>query len=146
MHDRAHRIMSDGDTPKDVAYAVATQQAHATKKSPKDFKTAKGVRVAKRKYDEPKTYQKTAEATKLATLYALLDELGQIEKEAGWFRNLAGGAALLAATAGGVKAATPAYQRLASNKPVPTMVSNMAKVIRTGGPARTAAEAAMNVR
>ena len=45
---------------KSAAYAIATQQAHALKKSPKGFKTAKGVRAAKRKYDDPKDMKKTA--------------------------------------------------------------------------------------
>ena len=71
IHDRAHRIMKDGDTPKDTAYALATQQAHKVGKSPKDFRTSEGVHEAKEKYDEPKAeYQKTA----------MLDELSKIAK------------------------------------------------------------------
>jgi len=85
IHDRAHRIMDDGKTPKSIAYAVATQQAHATGKSPKDFKTSKGVHEAKQKYDAPKSeYQKTAGDVQLA---AFFDELERIEKEAGWVKN-----------------------------------------------------------
>jgi len=80
IHDRAHRIMEEGKTQeqygdkrgKSIAYALATQQAHKTGKSPKDFRTAKGVRVAKRKYDAPKgEYQKTA-ARQRVTDYANL--------------------------------------------------------------------------
>jgi hypothetical protein len=70
---RAKRIMAEGDAPKQVAYALATMQAHKVDKSPKDFKTEKGVREAKQKYDAPKsTYQKTAMLT------ALFDELDQM--------------------------------------------------------------------
>ena len=69
IHDRAHRIMEDGDVlsrygdkdGKSVAYAIATQQAHAVKKSPSDFRTSAGVVTARRKYDTPKQMQKTAE-------------------------------------------------------------------------------------
>jgi hypothetical protein len=65
--------MSEGDAPKQIAYAVATMQGHKVDKTPKDFKTEKGVREAKKKYDAPKsTYQKTAMLT------ALFDELDQM--------------------------------------------------------------------
>jgi len=47
---------------KSVAYAIATQQAHALKKSPKGFRTPEGVRTAKKKYDEPGEMKKTAKA------------------------------------------------------------------------------------
>jgi hypothetical protein len=62
IHDRAHRIMEDNpETKKEVAYAIATQQAHKVGKSPKGFRTPQGVHDAKQKYDEPKSeYQKTA--------------------------------------------------------------------------------------
>lgn len=62
IHDRAHGILKDNpETPKAVAYAVATQQAHKVGKSPKDFRTPEGVHEAKMKYDAPKSeYQKTA--------------------------------------------------------------------------------------
>lgn len=68
IHDRAHRIMAESDVEsrygaekgKSVAYALATQQAHATGKSPKKFRTAAGVREAKAKHDEPKNMRKTA--------------------------------------------------------------------------------------
>ena len=61
--------MEDGDVlsrygdkdGKSVAYAIATQQAHAVKKSPSDFRTSAGVVTARRKYDTPKQMQKTAE-------------------------------------------------------------------------------------
>jgi len=47
--------------PKDVAYPIAVQQGHKVGKTPKDFRTAQGVREAKQKYDEPKSeYQKSA--------------------------------------------------------------------------------------
>ena len=72
IHDRAHRIMSEGKTTekygpdrgKQVAYAIATQQAHKLGKTPKKkggYGTPSGRREAKAKYDQPKkVYQKTA--------------------------------------------------------------------------------------
>lgn len=49
------------DTPKNIAYAIATQQGHKVGKSPKGFRTPEGVREAKKKYELPKKeYQKTA--------------------------------------------------------------------------------------
>lgn len=72
VHDRAHRIMSEGKTTekygpergKQVAYAIATQQAHKLGKTPKKkggYGTPTGRRVAKAKFDQPrKVYQKTA--------------------------------------------------------------------------------------
>lgn len=76
IHNRAHRIMEESpDIDKSVAYATATQQAHKVGKSPKGFRTAEGVREAKKKYELPKKeYQKTANAR----LTALFDELEKI--------------------------------------------------------------------
>lgn len=64
IHDRAERIMaSNPETPKSVAYATATQQAHKVGKSPKGFRTAQGMRTAKAKFSLPKKeYRKTASA------------------------------------------------------------------------------------
>jgi hypothetical protein len=95
---RAHRIMSEGDVPKHIAYALATQQGHKVGKTPKDFKTEKGVREAKQKYDAPKsTYQKTA------MLAAFFDELDQMEKDGmGWFgRKVVAPLAIAGGLAGG---------------------------------------------
>ena len=74
IHDRAHRIMeSSPETPKSVAYATATQQAHKVGKSPKGFRTSEGVAAAKVKFDRPKKeYQKTA------MLAGFFDELQKI--------------------------------------------------------------------
>ena len=72
VHDRAHRIMEKGETQKkygpkrgkQIAYAIATQQAHKTGKTPKKkggYGTKEGRSVAKAKFDKPrKEYQKTA--------------------------------------------------------------------------------------
>jgi hypothetical protein len=66
IHDRAHRIMEESEgTPKNVAYAIATQQAHKVGRSPKGFRTSEGVAGAKAKYQGPRSmYQKTAEVEK----------------------------------------------------------------------------------
>jgi hypothetical protein len=76
IHDRAHRIMeSDSETPKHIAYAIATQQAHKVGKSPKDFRTPQGVREARQKYDAPRSeYQKTA------MMAGFFDELEKISQ------------------------------------------------------------------
>jgi|GEM_PF-5929071 hypothetical protein len=76
IHDRAHRIMEDSpETPKSVAYATATQQAHKVGKSPKDFRTREGVHEAKMKYDAPKSeYQKTAGVEKQKRFAELIRE------------------------------------------------------------------------
>jgi hypothetical protein len=66
VHDRAHGMMADmkdrygEEKGKQIAYAVATQQGHAVKKTPKDFRTPQGVREAKAKFDSPKEMKKTA--------------------------------------------------------------------------------------
>ena len=81
VHDRAKRIMSEGDVPKHIAYAIATQQGHKVDKSSKKHRTTEGVMSAKQKYTAPKSeYQKTA------MLAAFFDEMEQIEKVArmGW--------------------------------------------------------------
>lgn len=98
IESRAKRIMSEGDVPKHIAFALATQQGHAINKSPKDFRTAKGVREAKEKYDKPKSeYQKTA------MLAAFFDELDQMEKDGmGWFgRKVVAPLAIAGGLAGG---------------------------------------------
>lgn len=75
IHDRAHGIMDKRKSDlierygekkgKSIAYALATQQAHKVKKSPKGFRTSTGVRVAKAKLDRPlKEYKKTAGLTR----------------------------------------------------------------------------------
>lgn len=63
IYRRAHRILEESpETPKHVAYAVATQQGHKVGKSPKGFRTERGMREAKAKYLLPKQeYQKMAQ-------------------------------------------------------------------------------------
>jgi hypothetical protein len=71
IHDRAHGIMDGRNNDlidrygekrgKSIAYAIATQQAHKVKKSPKGFRTPQGVLEAKAKMSGPiKEYKKTA--------------------------------------------------------------------------------------
>ncbi len=50
IHDRAHRIMAEGDLSdqygdqgKNVAYAIATQQAHKMRTTPKSGEGPKGM-------------------------------------------------------------------------------------------------------
>jgi hypothetical protein len=72
IHDRAKRIMKSTvpeygkEKGKQVAFALATQEAHAMGKSPKTWKgepfgTAQGRREAKAKFPHPSKMKKTAE-------------------------------------------------------------------------------------
>lgn len=112
IHDRARRLQrKNPELPESQAFAIATQQAHAAGKSPKGYGTAEGRRVAKEKYDMPKShYQKTAGLSEGA-LAAFLDELSQIEKEAGWFGNKV---VLPLAIAGSLGGGIKAVQHVAS--------------------------------
>jgi len=70
IYDRAHGMMGDmkdryGEKEGErVAYATATQQAHAVRKSPKKFRTPEGVKAARLKHSAvrqpPKALKKTA--------------------------------------------------------------------------------------
>jgi hypothetical protein len=82
IHDRAHRIMKDGDTPKNVAYAIATQQGHAVGKSPKRFRTPVGVARAKSKYDQPGGYRKTASDREVRMLSPdYVERIGRLQQK-----------------------------------------------------------------
>lgn len=62
IHDRARHIQAKNpEMPDSTAFAIATQQAHATGKSPKSFGTAEGRQEAKAKYTTPKDDKKTAD-------------------------------------------------------------------------------------
>lgn len=99
IHDRAHRIMQEGDTPKNVAYAIATQQGHAVGKSPKGFRTPAGVARAKSKYDQPRGYRKTASDKEVRMLSPdYVESIGRKQQKVaphilGGFLGTVGGAA-----------------------------------------------------
>jgi hypothetical protein len=88
LHDRAHHIMSKNpDVKKSTAFAIATQQSHATGHTPPGYGTAEGKRKAKKKYDEPQSeYTQTADPSHksksssidLASLKGFSDELEKI--------------------------------------------------------------------
>lgn len=62
IHDRARHIQAKNPGMQDsTAFAIATQQAHATGKSPKGYGTTEGRREAKTKYTTPKDDKKTAD-------------------------------------------------------------------------------------
>lgn len=62
IHDRARHIQAKNPEMQDsTAFAIATQQAHATGKSPKGFGTSQGRQEAKAKYPTPKDDKKTAD-------------------------------------------------------------------------------------
>lgn len=75
IYDRAHGMMGEmkkryGEKEGErIAYAVATQQAHAVRKSPKGFRTPEGVREARLKHDAvrraPKELRKTAKVIRV---------------------------------------------------------------------------------
>jgi hypothetical protein len=54
IHSRAKHILAKNpDMEKGTAFAIATQQAHATGKTPKDYGTVEGESKAKDKYQNP---------------------------------------------------------------------------------------------
>jgi len=95
IHDRAmHLLPSMKETyppkkAKSVAFAVATQQAHAKGQAPKGFGTPQGKREAKAKFDKPKSEYKSLKTGSLnydlwrASQDALTrGTLGAMQKEA----------------------------------------------------------------
>lgn len=68
IHDRAAHILAKNPSmPKSEAFAIATQQGHATGKTPKGYGTSKGKSESKQKYDSPKSYKKTPNPGNLKT-------------------------------------------------------------------------------
>lgn len=62
IHDRARHIQAKNPgMAESTAFAIATQQAHATGKSPKGYGTTEGREQAKAKYTTPKDDTKTAD-------------------------------------------------------------------------------------
>ena len=86
IHDRAKHIREKNpDMPESQSWAIATQQSHATGKTPKGYGTAEGKKEAKKKYDEPKKeYTQTADpghkskTSSLALWMGFSDELQKI--------------------------------------------------------------------
>jgi hypothetical protein len=61
LHNRADHILSKNPSmPKSEAFAIATQQSHATGHTPKGYGTASGRAKAKKKYPHPEAYVQTA--------------------------------------------------------------------------------------
>lgn len=61
VHNRAEHILAKNPSmPKGMAFAVATQQAHATGHAPKGFGTSEGKAKAKAKFDTPKNDEQRA--------------------------------------------------------------------------------------
>jgi hypothetical protein len=62
IHDRARHIQAKNPgMAESTAFAIATQQAHATNQSPKGYGTTAGRKKAKAKYTTPKDDTKTAD-------------------------------------------------------------------------------------
>ena len=86
IHDRAKHIRAKNpDMPESESFAIATQQAHASGKSPKGYGTSEGKKEARQKYDSPKSqYTQTAapktkhSATHEAYWSGFMDELEKI--------------------------------------------------------------------
>jgi hypothetical protein len=61
IHNRERHIKAHNPSmPESEAFAIATQQAHATGHTPKGFGTAKGKAEAKAKYPNGSEYKQTA--------------------------------------------------------------------------------------
>lgn len=57
IHDRAEHLMGKNPSmPKSMAFALATQQSHASGHTPKGYGTPEGKKTAKKKYSEPKSH------------------------------------------------------------------------------------------
>ena len=62
IHSRAQHLMArNPNMPESMAWGLATQQAHATGKSPKGYGTSEGRAEAKSKYTTPSDDKKTAD-------------------------------------------------------------------------------------
>jgi len=78
VHNRAEHILAKNPSmPKGMAFAIATQQAHATGHTPKSFGTAEGKATAKAKFDTPKNDEQRAnpgglDSPKLASALVLI--------------------------------------------------------------------------
>jgi len=88
-HDRAkHLLAKNPEMDKSQAFAIATQQAYAAGKVPKDFGTEEGKQEAKAKFDKPKKqYTKTPNPGDLETpklSEAVVNMLADFEKKANW--------------------------------------------------------------
>lgn len=90
LHNRAEHILAKNPSmPKSEAFAIATQQSHATGHSPKGYGTAKGRRIAKAKFSTPKADEKRSnpgglESPKLkhaaAAVLQYMEATGLLEK------------------------------------------------------------------
>jgi hypothetical protein len=74
IHNRASHIQAKNPSmPESEAWAIATQQAHATGEAPKGYGTAKGKKDAKKKYKTPGDDVKTADPGGIGKEAGLLD-------------------------------------------------------------------------
>lgn len=80
IHNRAmHILAKNPEMGKSQAFAIATQQGHATGHTPKDFGTSKGKHEAKAKYDEPKkSYEQTADAGSVGKKLERAEDRGDV--------------------------------------------------------------------
>jgi hypothetical protein len=102
IHNRAYHLMAKNpDMPKGQAFAIATEQSHATGHTPKSYGTTEAKQEAKAKYDEPKKhYEQTADPEKSGKqlehaedsagvkIAAFFDELHKIASLGGLIENL----------------------------------------------------------
>lgn len=81
IHNREQHIQAKNPSmPEGEAWAIATQQAHATGKSPKGYGTSQGRHEAKEKYTTPGDDKKTADPGGIGK---------RLEKDGSIFRALA---------------------------------------------------------
>jgi hypothetical protein len=87
MHNRAmHILAKNPEMGKSQAFAIATQQSHATGHTPKSYGTSEGKQEAKAKYDDPKsTYESTSDPGKVGKKLEKAEDKGKVSiKQAGF--------------------------------------------------------------
>jgi hypothetical protein len=147
IHDRAeHLLAKNPDMDKPKAFAIATQQAHAIGKSPKDYGTIAGRIGSIEKYDSPSDDKKKANPGNLNS-----PKLGEIEKQSstefgaylsGFFDEISADAALEKQADVSQEEAERAlgrYESLERNKPTKKQIGRYAALGATAAPLVTAA-------
>lgn len=86
LHGRAMHILAKNPSMgKSQAFAIATQQSHATGHTPKSYGTSQGKHEAKAKYDDPKsTYESTADPGRAGKKLERAEDKGAVQIKQAW--------------------------------------------------------------